>query len=97
VILAGAVIGSVNHPLILAIRTGSRRLATSPGGPCVRKCVQSERGTMFGLSTAARDTEFTWFAADAAASLTRTAYLLTGDREQAADLVQESLLRTYLA
>lgn len=52
---------------------------------------------MFGLSTHERDAEFTRFARDSAATLKRTAYLLSGDRELAADLVQEALLRTYLA
>ncbi|MBK8446686.1 MAG: SigE family RNA polymerase sigma factor [Micropruina sp.] len=52
---------------------------------------------MFGLSTHERDAEFTRFARDSAATLKRTAYLLTGDRDLAADLVQEALLRTYLA
>lgn len=52
---------------------------------------------MFGLSTAERDAEFVRFATAAGGSLKRTAYLLTGDRELAADLAQEALLRTYLA
>ena len=52
---------------------------------------------MFGLSTAERDAEFARFATESGGSLKRTAYLLTGDRELAADLTQEALLRTYLA
>lgn len=52
---------------------------------------------MFGAAAAQRDAEFVRFASDAGASLTRTAFLLTGDRELAADLCQEALLRTYLA
>lgn len=52
---------------------------------------------MFGLSTRERDAEFTRFARGSAATLKRTAYLLTGDPQLADDLVQESLLRTYLA
>ena len=52
---------------------------------------------MFGASAAERDAEFVRFARDAGGTLTRTAFLLTGDRELAADLCQEALLRTYLA
>ena len=52
---------------------------------------------MFRLSTAERDAEFARFATKSGGSLKRTAYLLTGDRELAADLTQEALLRTYLA
>jgi RNA polymerase sigma-70 factor (sigma-E family) len=44
-----------------------------------------------------RDAEYTAFVRSASAALTRTAYLLTGDRELAAELVQEALVRTYLA
>lgn len=51
---------------------------------------------MFG-SAAARDAEFTAFVRSATPTLTRTAYLLTGDRETASDLVQEAFVRTYLA
>ena len=52
---------------------------------------------MFGQSSTERDAEFTQFARTASPTLQRTAYLLTGDRELAAELVQETLLRTYLA
>ncbi|MFT3860252.1 SigE family RNA polymerase sigma factor [Micropruina sp.] len=52
---------------------------------------------MFGLPMRERDAEFTRFARDSAATLKRTAYLLTSDRDLADDLVQEALLRTYLA
>lgn len=52
---------------------------------------------MFGLPTTTKDAEFTRFVRSASASLTRTAYLLTGDRELAAELVQEALVRTYVA
>jgi RNA polymerase sigma-70 factor (sigma-E family) len=52
---------------------------------------------MFGLSTPTRDAEFTEFVKAASASLGRTAYLLTGDHHLAADLVQEALVKTYLA
>lgn len=44
-----------------------------------------------------RDTEFSEFVRATSTPLTRTAYLLTGDRELAADLVQEALVRTYVA
>ena len=52
---------------------------------------------MLATSGVERDAEFTEFAAVAARSLTRTAYLLTGDRGLADDLVQEALVRTYVA
>lgn len=52
---------------------------------------------MFGSPTPARDAEFTALVRSASASLTRTAYLLTGDAELSSELVQEALVRTYLA
>jgi RNA polymerase sigma-70 factor (sigma-E family) len=52
---------------------------------------------MFGSSTPSRDAEFTALVRSASGSLTRTAYLLTGNRDLAAELVQEALVRTYLA
>lgn len=52
---------------------------------------------MFGLPSSTRDAEFTRFVSSASGSLKRTAYLLTGDRELAAELVQEALVRTYVA
>ena len=52
---------------------------------------------MIGLPTPTRDAEFTEFVNAACPSLSGTAYLLTGDRGSAADLVRETLIRTYLA
>jgi RNA polymerase sigma-70 factor (sigma-E family) len=52
---------------------------------------------MFGTPTPTPDAEYTAFVRSASGSLTRTAYLLTGDRELASELVQEALVRTYLA
>lgn len=52
---------------------------------------------MFGASKAQRDEEFTRFAEQAQHSLAGTAWLLTGDRELAADLVQSALVKTYVA
>lgn len=52
---------------------------------------------MWGIRKAERDEEFTAFLREATPSLGRTAWLLTGDRTLAADLVQESLVRTYAA
>ncbi len=52
---------------------------------------------MIGLPTPLRDAEFAEFVNAASSSLSWTAYLLTGDRDTAADLVQEALIRTYLA
>ena len=44
-----------------------------------------------------RDAEFTAFMRAAAPSLARTAWLLCGDTHQADELVQQALVRTYLA
>ncbi|MCL2467956.1 MAG: SigE family RNA polymerase sigma factor [Micrococcales bacterium] len=44
-----------------------------------------------------RDEEFSEFMGQAMAGLTRTAWHLTGDEHRAADLVQQTLVRTYLA
>ena len=47
--------------------------------------------------TAQRDTEFTDYLAARQPALMRTAYLLTGDRHQAEDVLQTSLAKLYLA
>lgn len=47
--------------------------------------------------TPTRDEEFTQFVREASASLGRTAWLLTGSHDAAADLVQAALVKTYLA
>lgn len=44
-----------------------------------------------------RDAEFAAFMASAAPALARTAWLLCGDAHQADELVQQALVRTYLA
>ena len=44
-----------------------------------------------------RDAEFTAFMHTALPALTRTAWHLTGDEHRAADLVQQTLVRTYTA
>ena len=44
-----------------------------------------------------RDEAFSGFVAARSTALLRTAYLLTGDRGQAEDLVQTALAKTYLA
>lgn len=44
-----------------------------------------------------RDEEFTAFVREASPSLSRTAWLLVGNRDGAADLVQAALVKTYLA
>jgi RNA polymerase sigma-70 factor (sigma-E family) len=46
---------------------------------------------------AQRDTEFTEYLAVRQPTLLRTAYLLTGDRHQAEDILQTSLAKLYLA
>ncbi len=52
---------------------------------------------MIGLPTPTRDAEFAEFVNAASPSLSGTAYLLTGDRDAAADLVRATFVRTYLA
>jgi RNA polymerase sigma-70 factor (sigma-E family) len=52
---------------------------------------------MFGPPTPRQDAEYTAFVRAASGSLTRTAWLLTGDADLAAELVQEALVKTYLA
>jgi RNA polymerase sigma-70 factor (sigma-E family) len=52
---------------------------------------------MIGLPIPTRDAEFAEFVNAASPSLSWTALLLTGDNHTAADLVQEALIRTYLA
>lgn len=47
--------------------------------------------------TPTREAEFSEFVRSASRYLTRTAYLLSGNEEIAAELVQESLIRTYAA
>lgn len=44
-----------------------------------------------------RDAEFSAFVADASPTLGRTAWLLTGDPDAAAELLQATLVKTYLA
>jgi RNA polymerase sigma-70 factor (sigma-E family) len=44
-----------------------------------------------------RDAEFSPFVADASATLGRTAWLLTGSRDAAAELLQATLVKTYVA
>lgn len=44
-----------------------------------------------------RDAEFSAFARSASPALTKTAWFLTGNTDAAAELVQEALVKTYLA
>lgn len=53
---------------------------------------------MFGRpNKAERDAQFTVFMTEATPSLTRTAWLLTGNGDQAAELLQAALVKTYAA
>ena len=52
---------------------------------------------MIGLSKAVRDAEFSAFVVRDQRSLTKTAWLLTGNAEAAAELVQAALVKTYVA
>jgi RNA polymerase sigma-70 factor (sigma-E family) len=49
------------------------------------------------MNEPSRDDAFAGFAAAARAPLARTAWLLTGSRQQSEDLVQDALVRTYVA
>lgn len=51
---------------------------------------------MLGPSKAERDAQFSAFVEEAQAPLMRMAYALTADPDAARDLVQESLLKTYV-
>ena len=55
-----------------------------------------ETGRM-GAKTRAKDDEFTAYLHARQPSLLRTAYLLTGDRNHAEDILQTSLAKLYLA
>ena len=63
----------------------------------VRDAHTHRSGGGHGRPDAARDAEFSAYMAARQPSLMRTAYLLTGDRHQAEDLVQTSLAKLYLA
>jgi len=59
-----------------------------------------ERGTVAAMATASRaerDAEFEAYMSARQPSLLRTAYLLTGDRHTAEDLVQTALAKLYLS
>ena len=60
---------------------------------------QSGTGSGVGMPgrSAVRDAEFTAYLAARQPALLRTAYLLTGDRHQAEDVLQTSLAKLYLA
>ncbi len=49
------------------------------------------------VTGASRDEEFAAFVAEATPALARTAWLLCGDEHRAEELVQQALVRTYLA
>jgi RNA polymerase sigma-70 factor (sigma-E family) len=56
-----------------------------------------EAGVKTGMTSVGRDAEFEAYMTARQPSLLRTAYLLTGDRHAAEDLVQTSLAKLYLA
>ena len=49
------------------------------------------------MSKAARDAEFSAFVAASSPRLQRTAWLLTGEPDLAAELLQTALVKTYVA
>lgn len=58
-----------------------------------RGCLSTDRGTVVN----GKDEEFTAFVAARQGALLRYAYLLTGNRAQAEDLLQTTLVKVYLA
>lgn len=56
-----------------------------------------EHMDVLAVGAAGTDDEFEQFMAEAAPALARTAWLLCGDARQAEELVQQALVRTYLA
>ena len=56
-----------------------------------------ETGAAVGMTSAGKDAEFAEYMAARQPSLLRTAYLLTGDRHAAEDLVQTALAKLYLS
>ncbi len=56
-----------------------------------------QAGTVTSSARARKDAEFTEYLQARQPSLLRTAYLLTGDRHQAEDVLQTSLAKLYLA
>lgn len=73
--------------------------ATDTGGwsPPPDDPVGDERLDLVLPARADRDAEFAAFMTSAAPALARTAWLLCGDVHQADELVQQALVRTYLA
>lgn len=70
--------------------------------PEVRETIAVEPPAPSGVGTGrgwglARDAEFEQFMADASPVLNRMAWLLTGDAHRAEELVQQALVRTYVA
>jgi len=67
-----------------------------PGPDVERDAGAPEQVSVVLGGTTDTDAEFTAFVADAAAELGRVAWYLTGDATRAEDLLQTTLLRTYL-
>jgi RNA polymerase sigma-70 factor (sigma-E family) len=63
----------------------------------VQLAVEAGVGATMDVGTTDRDADFAAYMAARQASLLRTAYLLTGDRHTAEDLVQTAFAKLYLA
>jgi RNA polymerase sigma-70 factor (sigma-E family) len=63
----------------------------------VQLAVEAGVGATMDVGTTDRDVDFAAYMAARQASLLRTAYLLTGDRHTAEDLVQTAFAKLYLA
>ncbi|MEQ4521233.1 MULTISPECIES: SigE family RNA polymerase sigma factor [Actinomycetes] len=72
-------------------------MTTGPAGSAAEDDVDDLGPHWRGGWTGSRPEQFTRFVQDAEPALWRLAWLLTGDRHRAEDLVQQTLVRTYVA
>lgn len=83
------------EPALAGATAGGELDATVSEPPAALPPVTTEPVVLVGAVN--RDEEFAAFMASAAPALARTAWLLCGDVHQAEELVQQALVRTYVA